>query len=143
MIVILRMRRRGGGGGHLALRPKWMYLQAYLFEIEELSSVSYILRNFKKYFKILNTAAWWPWNSSQAGFLPGNSARRDTSRLGSLPRNSSRNGIPPETGFFPKRDSSRNGILPETERNSSRKGISLETGFLPKRDSSRKGTPEK
>ena len=35
-----------------------MYLQAYLFEIEEHSSVSYILRNFKKYFKILNTAAY-------------------------------------------------------------------------------------
>ena len=40
-------------------------------------------------------------------------------------RDSSKNGIPPETGFPPKWDSSRDGIPPET-------------GFLSKRDSSRK-----
>ena len=41
-------------------------------------------------------------------------------------RDSSRNWIPPETGFLLKRDSSQNGIPPKT-------------GFLPKRDSSQMG----
>ena len=38
---------------------------------------------------------------------------RDSPQTGLLPENSSRNGIPPETGFLPKRDSSRNGIPPK------------------------------
>ena len=67
----------------------------------------------------------WPWNSSQAGFLPGNSARRDPSQRTPPTRDPSRgnppNGILSKAGFLPKRDSSRNGIPPKT-------------GFLPKQE---------
>ena len=54
-------------------------------------------------------------DSSQPGSLPtGIPPDRDSSQIGLLPEISSRNGIPPETGFLPKQDSSQNGIPPKT-----------------------------